>query len=192
MRGSGGRVRWHTHAAMSRDIVDDLLSARRVRLTSTWRPQVWRRRECAARLLSSYSSPHVPVNGSGNVMDEPRVPLLVRLQVCGQRMTVWTLLRGGGLVLGLLHGAASPRRNGVCSPPWHEPGPSSTIRRPTTWLRGCALDLVDAQHPRDHLVELGVVEDLRPVAAHDALSAVVVRGSERHDRDKPVINGATR
>jgi hypothetical protein len=29
-------------------------------------------------------------------------------------------------------------------------------------LRGCALDRVDAEHPRDHLVELGVVEDLRP------------------------------
>ncbi len=36
-----------------------------------------------ARLLSSYSSLHVPVNGGGDVMDEPRVPLLVRLQVCG-------------------------------------------------------------------------------------------------------------
>jgi hypothetical protein len=38
-------------------------------------------------------------------MDEPRVPLLVRLQVCRHRMTVWALLRGEGLVLGLLHGA---------------------------------------------------------------------------------------
>ena len=40
------------------------------------------------------------------------MPLLVRLQVCGQRMTVWALLMGGGFVLGLLHGAAPPRRNG--------------------------------------------------------------------------------
>jgi hypothetical protein len=29
-------------------------------------------------------------------------------------------------------------------------------------LRGCALDRIDAEHPRDHLVELGVVEFLRP------------------------------
>jgi hypothetical protein len=36
-----------------------------------------------ARLLRSYSSLHVPVNGDGDVMDQPRVPLLVRLQVCG-------------------------------------------------------------------------------------------------------------
>ena len=71
-----------------------------------WRPG----RECAARLVSSYSSRHVRVNGDCNVMDEPRVPLLVRLQVRGQGMTVWTLLRGGGLVLGLLHGAAPPRK----------------------------------------------------------------------------------
>src|SRR3954447_269133 len=64
-----------------------------------------------ARLLSFDSSPHVPVNGGGDVMDEPRVPLLVRLKVCGQRMTVGALLRGGGLVLGLLHSAAPPRKN---------------------------------------------------------------------------------
>src|SRR4051812_27804965 len=64
-----------------------------------------------ARLLSSYSSPHVPVNGGGDVMDEPRVPLLVRLQVCDQRVTVWAFLVGGGLMLGLLHGAAPPRKN---------------------------------------------------------------------------------
>ena len=83
-----------------------------------------------ARLLSSYSSLHVPVNGDCNVMDEPRVPLLVRLQVCGQRMTVWALLMGGGLVLGLLHGAAPPRKKGL-PPPWHEPDPPSTIRRLT-------------------------------------------------------------
>jgi len=86
--------------------------------------------ECAARLVSSYSSLHVPVNGDCNVMDEPRVPLLVRLQVCGQRMTVWALLMGGGLVLGLLHGAAPPRKKGL-PPPWHEPDPPSTIRRLT-------------------------------------------------------------
>ena len=71
-----------------------------------WRPG----RECAARLVSSYSSRHVRVNGDCNVMDEPRVPLLVRLQVRGQGMTVWALLRAGGLVLGLLHGAAPPRK----------------------------------------------------------------------------------
>ena len=53
-------------------------------------------------------------------MDEPGVPLLVRLQVRGQRMTVWALLRGEGLVLGLSpiaptardeEGRAEPRRN---------------------------------------------------------------------------------
>ena len=36
-----------------------------------------------ARLLSLDASLHVPVNGGGDVMDEPGVPLLVRLQVCG-------------------------------------------------------------------------------------------------------------
>jgi hypothetical protein len=35
------------------------------------------------RLLSSNSSLHVPVNGDGDVMDQPGVPLLVRLQVRG-------------------------------------------------------------------------------------------------------------
>src|SRR4029453_10583839 len=34
-------------------------------------------------LLSSYSSLYVPVNGDGDVMDKPGVPLLVRLQVSG-------------------------------------------------------------------------------------------------------------
>ena len=40
-------------------------------------------RECSARLLRCDSSPHVRVHGGGDVMDEPGVPLLVRLQVCG-------------------------------------------------------------------------------------------------------------
>ena len=191
MRGSGARLRRRTHAAMSRDIVDDLFSARRVRLPPIWRPQVWRRRECAARFTE------LPLVASRPCLRQWRCPGQASSAIaCApprlrQRMTVWALLWGGGLVLGLLYGAAPPRRKPGLPPPRHESGPSSTIRRPTTWLRGCALDLVDAQHPRDHLVELGVVEDVRPVAAHDALSAVV-RGSERHDRDTPVTNGATR
>jgi len=47
-----------------------------------------------ARLVSSYSSRHVRVDGGGDVMDEPGVPLLVRVQVRRQGMTVWALLRG--------------------------------------------------------------------------------------------------
>ena len=105
-------------------------------------------RECAARLLSSYSSPHVRVNGSGDVMDEPRVPSLVRLQVCGQCMTVWALLMGGGLVLGLLHVAAPPRRKGVCLSNRgtnQTPRPLSGVQRVT---RDRAIDL-DVQDLRD-------------------------------------------
>jgi hypothetical protein len=56
-----------------------------------------------ARLLSSHSSPHICVDGGGDVMDEPRVPLLVRLQVCRKCMTVWAFQMGGSQVLGLLH-----------------------------------------------------------------------------------------
>jgi hypothetical protein len=41
--------------------------------------------------------------------------LLVRLQVCGERMTVWAFLMDRGLVLGLLHGAAPPRKMGSVS-----------------------------------------------------------------------------
>ena len=66
-----------------------------------------------ARLLGSYSSLRVLVDGGGDVMDEPGVPSLVRLQVCGQRMAVWALLSGCALLLGLLHGAAPPRRKPI-------------------------------------------------------------------------------
>ena len=111
-------------------------SVRRVRRRAGGRPPLARpaagrcgRCRRAARLLSSYSSSHVCVDGGGDVMDEPRVPSLVRLQVCGQCMTVWALLRGGGHVLGLLH-ISPPRTNGSASPPWHEPDAPSTIRRP--------------------------------------------------------------
>ena len=83
-----------------------------------------------ARLLSSYSSRHVPVDGGGDVMDEPGVPVLVRLQVRGQRMTVWALLRGEGLVLGLFHGVHLLEGKGSASPPWHEPDP--LVHRPAS------------------------------------------------------------
>lgn len=43
-------------------------------------------------------------------MDEPGVPLLVRLEVFDQRMTVWAFLMGGDLVLGLFHCAAPPQK----------------------------------------------------------------------------------
>ena len=107
-----------------------------------------------ARLLSSYSSRHVPVDGGGDVMDEPGVPMLVRLQVRGQRMTVWALLRGEGLVLGLFHGVHLLEGKGVCLSTVARTRPT----RPPSGVqrRGYAgvLDLVDAQHSRDHLSSL--------------------------------------
>ncbi len=81
-----------------------------------------------ARLLGSYSPLCVVVDGGGDVMDDPRVPSLVRLQVCGQRMAVWALLSGCVVLLGLFHGAGPPRRNrirlfGHPTPQWHDSDP---------------------------------------------------------------------
>src|SRR5690349_7146248 len=106
---------------MYRSCIDDLTtrSARGGIGVRDWNGAAMAGRECAAGLLSSYASPHVRVNGGGDVMDEPRVPLLVRLQVCSQCMTVGALLRGGRRVLGLLHVAAPPRRKGSATPMWH-------------------------------------------------------------------------
>jgi hypothetical protein len=106
------------------------------------------------RLLSSYSTRHVPVDGGGDVMDEPGVPVRVGLQVRGQRMTVWALLRGEGLVLGLFHGVHLLEGKGLSLYRGTNQTRSSSVRRPTTWLRRCVLDLVDAQHSRDHLSSL--------------------------------------
>jgi len=66
-----------------------------------------------ARLLGSYSPLRVLVDGGGDVMDEPGVPSLVRLQICGQRMAVGALLSGCVLLLGLFHGAAPPRKKRI-------------------------------------------------------------------------------
>ena len=52
--------------------------------------------------------------------DEPRVPLLVLLQVCGQRMTVWALQMGGGLDAG-----SAPR----CCTPSKKWGSAPTVAR---------------------------------------------------------------
>ncbi len=51
-------------------------------------------------------------------------------------------------------------------------------------LRGRALDLVEVQHPRDHLVELAVVEDLSDDTDSSPLDLQESRlgGSERDDR----------
>jgi hypothetical protein len=56
--------------------------------------------------------------------------MLVRLQVCGQCMTVWAFLSGGGHVLGLFHVPEPPRIKGSASPPWHEPDAPSTLAEP--------------------------------------------------------------
>jgi hypothetical protein len=64
-------------------------------------------------LLGCHSSLYIYVDGAGDVMDESGMPLLVRLQVCGERVAVRAFLTGEALFLSLLHGAAPPQRKGI-------------------------------------------------------------------------------
>ena len=82
-------------------------------------------------------------------------------------------------MLGLFHVAAPPRRKGVSLSTVARTRPLVHYPVSDGWLRGYALRPVDAQHPGDDLVEFAIVEDLHPVVAHDALSAIVHRDQAR-------------
>jgi hypothetical protein len=108
---AAGRQRWRRSAALGGcAYTGSNTTLRGLDATGAWTLAGGGR---GARLLGSYSPLRVLVDGGGDVMDEPGVPSLVRLQVCGQRMAVWALLSGCVLLLGLFHGAAPPRRKRI-------------------------------------------------------------------------------
>ena len=105
-------------------------------------------------------------------------------------MTVGALLMGGGLVLGLLHGAAPPRRNGAVRPSRAHAGVRPPTRSRTgrvplrllpgyRWPRSCPVGPCSAR-------SLGVVEGRRGHARPDARSrsmlALQKRSSSRAGR----------